>query len=62
MKASELIYELQRLMAETGSDPEVGAQSSGCCYHAHEILTVGMGGVYRTADVSREKGMIVIRV
>lgn len=40
MTASEVIKELQKLMDESGQDPEVGAQSHGCCPHAHSIREI----------------------
>jgi hypothetical protein len=42
MKASELIAELQRLMQKKG-DPEVIAQTDGCCSHGHYIEQVDDG-------------------
>lgn len=62
MKASELIKELERLMTETSSDPEVGAQSHGCCNHAHTINSVEMGGAHHSRVAADEEEMIVIRV
>lgn len=63
MRASELIERLQQIMSETGTDPEVGAQSHGCCHHAHEIISVEMGGTsYHGVTTDDEIGEIVIRV
>lgn len=40
MKASELVRRLTILMQESGSDPYVTAQVSGCCAHGHEVNDV----------------------
>ena len=56
MKASELIEKLQQLMEERDADPEVLAQSDGCCHHGHKIRKVEYGAA------SDEDDAIVIRV
>ena len=40
MRASEVITRLQNLMRESGKDPYVTAQSSGCCAHGHEVIEI----------------------
>lgn len=44
MKASEVIEQLRNLMREAGGDPEVLAQSNGCCYDGHDIRQIEFGG------------------
>ena len=53
MKASQVILKLQQLMNERGIDPDVYAQSSGCCNHGHEIEVIE----YDTVDY--EDGIII---
>lgn len=55
MKASEVIKQLQDLMAERGIDPDVYGQSSGCCNHGHPIEVIE----YDTVDYDDS---IIIRV
>lgn len=63
MKASELISQLQKLMTESGTDPEVLGQSHGCCYHGHDIQSVSFGeDRYNGWNTVGESEMILIRV
>ena len=55
MLRSELIKILLEIEVKGIDDPEVQAQASGCCFHAHEIRKVEKGQ-------SDEEKLIVIRV
>lgn len=51
MKASEVIRHLQDLMERSGKDPEVLAQSHGCCRHGHEIEYIDFDDVDNNEDI-----------
>ena len=51
MKASEVIKQLQDLMAQSGRDPEVLCQSVGCCRHGHPIENIGFDKVDETDSI-----------
>jgi hypothetical protein len=51
MKASEVILRLQYLMERSGADPEVLAQSHGCCSHGHEIEYIDFDEVDNNEDI-----------
>ena len=65
MKCKQLIQRLSELAEEIGGDPEVRAQSCGCCGHGHEIERIVMGGKSEKEPSFRwedEEGVIIIRV